>query len=377
MLAVAGVVAYLIWPRQSGLAVWSTDVQACVAILAGVTTLRSGALVASRFLLWDSARGARAFEQTQANPLGEVARHFRWLLGRADKPVVYFIDDLDRCEQGKVMDLLEAIQTLVRGMDQDRGPRPARAAHFIIAADGCWLRHSFEAGYAEFSDSITEPGRSLGYLFLDKLFQLTIRIPEPVGTTRAAYLDSMLGIEHASASPTPGPSGASSPHPSARSATTASERASLQEIRARLARFADGRDQYAATALSQPANPATQHVLGKFAPLLGGNPRTFKKFVNCFSILRLMRILEENYVDNESLALWAIVLVRWPSLAEYIEGRPDAAKGVIDPLWRPKYFDPLLRDLVGSEAVQRVFLAKDGGPLSPEMIRRCVGERVE
>jgi membrane-associated phospholipid phosphatase len=42
----------------------------------------------------DSARGARLFT---ANPMDDVAAHFGWLLGKARRPVLIFVDDLDRC----------------------------------------------------------------------------------------------------------------------------------------------------------------------------------------------------------------------------------------------------------------------------------------
>lgn len=74
----------------------------------------TGALVASRFLLWDSVRGAKLFEQTQANPMREVAAHFRWLLCSSDKPIAFFVDDLDRRQRLYVADFLDTVQTLIR-----------------------------------------------------------------------------------------------------------------------------------------------------------------------------------------------------------------------------------------------------------------------
>lgn len=369
-LAGSSALAFLLWPRHPGLSEWSGDAQALAAIIAGLGTLGTGTLVASRFLLWDSARGARIFEQSQTNPLGEVASHFRWLLTHADKPVTFFIDDLDRCEQSKVVDLLDTIQTLVRSTPSAGTPRRATAAHFVVAADGTWLRSSYETAYASFANSIAEPGRPLGYLFLDKLFQLTVPVPKLVGETQATFLDTILGVADIDE---PVPEAASpTALEQASSATTRDD--GRRAVRRRLRAFAEGRDRQAVEVLINPAShEGAQHALRQFSPLLGDNPRAIKKFVNAFSILRSMRTLEGNYVSTDSLALWAIVSVRWPSLAQRLESCPDAVTGIINPLWCSEHFSPPLRELAASAEIRDVITSALGGPLTPDLIRRCCG----
>lgn len=352
------------------LALFLVGSSALAAIIAGLGTLGTGTLVASRFLLWDSARGARIFEQSQTNPLGEVANHFRWLLTHSDRPVAFFIDDLDRCEQSKVVDLLDTIQTLVRSTPNAGVARRATAAHFVVAADGSWLRNSYETAYAGFADSIAEPGRPLGYLFLDKLFQLTVPVPKLVGETQAAFLDTILGVAdigeptaEAALPAGPGRNG---------SATTRDD--GHRVIRRRLREFADGRDRQAVQVLINPAShQGAQHALRQFSPLLGDNPRAIKKFVNTFSILRSMRTLEGNYVGTDSLALWAVVSVRWPSLAQRLESCPDAVIGIINPLWCSEHFSSSLRDLAASAEIRDIITSALGGPLTPDLIRHCCG----
>jgi hypothetical protein len=39
------------------------------------------------------------------------------------------------------------------------------------------IRTSYEAAYEPFAPAVAEPGCPLGYLFLDKLFQLTVPVP--------------------------------------------------------------------------------------------------------------------------------------------------------------------------------------------------------
>ena len=50
-----------------------------------------------------------------------LADHFGWLIARARRPVIFFIDDLDRCNQDYVVDLLDSVQTIVQDAPKQRG----------------------------------------------------------------------------------------------------------------------------------------------------------------------------------------------------------------------------------------------------------------
>lgn len=364
IMAAALAVGYWLWPRTSTLTAWSQNVGYMIAFIAALGTFSTGALVAARFLLWDTARGARLFEQHRENPMGDVAAHFQWLLMRADKPVAFFIDDLDRCPESYVVEFMDTIQTLVRG---GSGRSVAgHAAHFVFAADGAWLRRSYEGTYSSFADCVGEPGRPLGYLFLDKFFQLSVPMPALAGQAQRRYLDHMLHIDNLALATS------SDISTSRTSPTPLLEKEDAIHYRLRL--FAEGRSRKAVESLTAPAaKVAADHSLRKFAPLLGHNPRTMKRFINTFSILRSVRTLEGNFIDSASLALWAIILVRWPELADYLQKFPGAVAGIIDPLWCSDHFVPPLQQLVGSEEVCAVIKHGYGGPLTPDLIRRCCG----
>ncbi|WP_273934676.1 P-loop NTPase fold protein [Kutzneria chonburiensis] len=236
--------------------------------LAALAVLWSAGKVVSRLLLWNSARGARLFEQSHTNPMHEVTEHFAWLVEHSRKPVVLFIDDLDRCDEKFVVAILEAVQNLVRDAPAGTGRIP-RAANFVVAADGAWLRRAYEKTYENFQGAVDEPGRPLGHLFLDKLFQLSVPMPAMGTQVQSGYFDTLLGIA-----------------PAARRELTEE----VQEVRARVvsgrtegdvlealdnaspaARQAVISD--AVTKMSAPeVSEATEHTLQKFAPLLLANP---------------------------------------------------------------------------------------------------------
>jgi hypothetical protein len=197
LLVVAAGVFLLLQPRNLDSKGTEDLAKAITAIVSAVGTLWAGALVAGRFLLWDSARGARLFEQSNTNPMQGVADHFAWVLRRVRRPVVFLIDDLDRCAEGYVVELLDAGQTLLRDAPKHVLREDTRGfqTYFVVAGDGAWIRTSYEVAYQTFAASVAEPGRSLGYLFLDKLFQLTVPVPALSAQAQDAYLKALLGTK--------------------------------------------------------------------------------------------------------------------------------------------------------------------------------------
>jgi KAP family P-loop domain/Caspase domain len=373
LLALVGGLAAVLLPHMGRSESVVSLAKAVTAVLAAVATLWAGVLVASRFLLWDSARGARLFEQSTANPMDEVAAHFDWMLRRSRKPVLFFVDDLDRCSDTYVVELLDAIQTLVRDTPTQAKSRTSNhsAAYFIVAADGAWLRKSYESRFGSFGDCVSMPGYPLGYLFLDKLFQLTVPVPAPTRRAQSMFLERLLRI---------GPR------------TDEGTRQEVAEAKAAIARDAGDEASIlrvvneasaaaredlvadAARALASPLTRArTEHALRKFLPLIHSNPRNVKKFLNTYSVLRAVRVLENNTVASDILALWTIIRVRWPAMADHLEADPEAVRGIVEPLWASECFPPGLRDLAADPKLREVVCCRHGGPLTANLIRLCCG----
>jgi hypothetical protein len=332
----------------------------------GARHLVGGMLVASRFLLWDSARGARLFEQSTANPMDDVAAHFGWLLDRSAKPVLFFVDDLDRCPAPYVVELLDAIQTLVR--DAPGGS----SAYFVVAVDGAWLRTSYEQAYQPFEGCVASPGYPLGYLFLDKLFQLTVPVPVPTPRARSTYLEHLLHVTDPQRDAGTRQEVATAQERIARD--VGDESRILRTVREASPAARDLLAADAARALAAPQTRATtEHALRKFLPLLHSNPRNVKKFLNTYSVLRSVRVLENNTVSSDVLALWTIVRVRWPAMADHLERDPESVRGIVEPLWAQECFPPALQPLAADPDLRAVVRCREGGPLSAEAIRQSAG----
>ena len=333
------------------------------AVLAGIGTLWAAGTVVARMMLWDSARGARVYEQAESDPMEHVAEHFGWLTRRAGRPILFFVDDLDRCPGEYVVELLEAVQTLVRDAAPD-----AHGTYFVVAADGSWVRASYEQRYSDFAGSVGEPGRPLGYLFLDKLFQLTVRVPVVSELDQSHYLAGLLAVRRDA--------------PDVRAEVALAER-----------KLEGGRTDAEVVAVLEEASPAarevlraqaidrlsdegvqaaTEHALEQFAPLLEPNPRAMKRFVNAFGLARVVLTLEDVLVPFDVLALWTILSTRWPMLADRLREHPEEIElAGTDAADLPDAVRVLLR----SPEVVDVVRFEQGGPLTRELVEQCVTAR--
>ncbi|HEU5155453.1 MAG TPA: P-loop NTPase fold protein [Streptosporangiaceae bacterium] len=319
-----------------------------------------------RFIALDSRRAARAFTETRADPMEDLARHFAWMLGRAGRPVLLLVDDLDRCPDTFVVELLDAVQKLMRDCEAIEIP----SLMIVVAADGRWIRQSYHAAYASMEATVREPGTSIGAAFLEKLFQLTVPVPRLSADLKNDYLAALLAAA-------PGPNGAPGSWLSQRL-----REAPREEVLNVLAGASPvERVRASATAIDRlvvepGAQEATRHALEPYAPLLDPTPRGMKRFVMAYSMLRAVRTAEGSVVPLGPLALWTIVCIRWPLLAEYLRDRPDAVHLFRRPEDRlpgtvPAELAALFAD--PPDGLTAVMNHPDG-PLSAAAIRECCGE---
>jgi hypothetical protein len=108
----------------------------------------------------------------------------------------------------------------------------------------------------------------------------------------------------------------------------------------------------------------TEYVLADFATLLEPNPRAMKRLVNAYSFESRLQLLESDWVESgedatQQLALWTILKLRWPSLADYLAEHPEAV-ALIGPK-KPAGVPDALAPLFQSEEVRRVVTGSADG----------------
>ncbi len=81
-------------------------------------------------------------------------------------------------------------------------------------------------------------------------------------------------------------------------------------------------------AIEKLATPEVQiqieHMLKPFASLLNPNPRSMKRFVNMYQVVKATDLYMGGTIEREKLALWTILWYRWPDLAEYLKENPES-----------------------------------------------------
>jgi KAP family P-loop domain len=220
-----------------------------------------------------------------------------------------------------------------------RSHRNVREANvvYVIAADRRWISTSFEKAYDTFLSALDEPGRPLGYLFLEKTFQLSAPLPGMSLTLQQKYWDALIRPKGDSASQVQ----QFEEMEKDISDKVGQEQEKLQGLSEHeiIKELDDGRsDPVQDIALRRAAilqlatpemNVQTEHFLNQFALFLPPNPRAMKRLVNAYSLARDTLILEQFnnlLLQRKRLVLWTILTLRWPPLAECLSKNPKAVE---------------------------------------------------
>ncbi|MET8334593.1 KAP family P-loop NTPase fold protein [Streptosporangium canum] len=92
------------------------------------------------------------------------------LIATEERPLVVFVDDLDRCSPGTVAQVIEAINLFLAGEFPN--------CVFVLAMEPEVVVAHVEAAYPELVETMPDDGRSgLGWRFLEKIVQLPLSVP--------------------------------------------------------------------------------------------------------------------------------------------------------------------------------------------------------
>ena len=240
-------------------------------------------------------------------------RHPGW----KPQKLVIFIDDLDRCEPPKSVDVIEAINLL---LDSDR-------CVFVIGMDSAAVIASVDTKYEKLFDKIRKEAMDVaspGRFFLDKIIQVPFQMP--VATDKhieglVAYLIEARARRLQAPPPAKKPAGhAAAPVEQA----TPSPRDSLAG-----ATGESTTPPVTGPDIASYAREDVQHAIRQGARLLADNPRQIKRFVNVFRlhvyIASQLGLFEEQTFGGQSygltldrLAIWVAWSIRWADLSKHL-----------------------------------------------------------
>jgi hypothetical protein len=223
--------------------------------------------------------------------------------------VLVIVDDLDRCEPDKAVEVLQAINLLL-GFDT-----------FIVCL-GIDARVVTQAIDRHYKDLLAAAGAS-GYEYLDKIVQIPFRIPVPTTDDIKAFLEKQLPRPPTD-DPPPLPPGGTGGGPGSTDGRSRSGGEKLPDppdgVPAFVARFTD----------------PELDAFTRLTPFLRRNPRHLKRLVNVYSLVRsLAKATGATCAENPAATVrWLAIAAQWP----YAASRMLRRFSEIDDS-RPKPFD--------------------------------------
>ena len=318
------------WRNKSGELNWKwvgALVGGVAAAVSSVVTVVGAIRGAGRWAFTTSARAAKAYIETARDPMATAQEHFAKLVDWIDYSVVLFVDDLDRCLPDYVVELLEGVQTLFRDVP----------VAYVVAADREWVADSYNTKYGTFASAIGEPGRPLGYLFLEKTFQMTATVPAIPPDVRLGLWEQLIGASGGTIDADRLKQARKAAQ--AEFADAASDAEVQERLQARAATSAEehqARTEAAAVRLASAAvAEKSEHALRPFSLLLDYNPRSMKRLVNAYGVARGVAVLygaggDASRKAQHRTALWTILNLRWPRLGEFLAERPERVELILE-----------------------------------------------
>jgi hypothetical protein len=278
------------------------------------------------------------------------------------RPLVIFIDDLDRSAPPKPVEIFEAINML---LDSEH-------CVFVLGMDSQAVARSIEAKYKDLmGDSAdadgSEPG--LGRRFLEKIVQIPFVVPRADRGVFRTFVSKNLV-----AGDGPGPAGADREEvvqaeklieEQQRQGRSLDEAAEVVRSESGVGTEAVDQAKVEIRAKSFGDSEEVRRAVANAVPYLEYNPRKVKRFINLFKLQALIanrrRLLDDGTVVFDHLAKWVIISTRWPAVVEGVVSDPafvdrlleardnhnrmqDIEESVLRDAFKRQQLDPLLAD---------------------------------
>ncbi len=268
-----------------------------------------------------SSKDAISFMERASDPLKRIKKHFSNLVDditSGGQELAIFIDDIDRCDREFIVELLEGIQTLFK----------EKKVLYIVAGDKKWISTSFQNHYKEFDTENEDDDGRLGDLFLEKAFQLSVRMPVISEKDKKKFWSFILGRE----------SGVSEETKSYEQLDQATKSNVIQDIQAnrvdmkkrKFMESLESKYNLSPEAVSnlvietQNANKdEIKHLLEDFHSLINENPRSIIRLANSYTMTSSTLIAERKDQEPDMLFRWLALKDYYPELDELLKISAD------------------------------------------------------
>jgi hypothetical protein len=249
------------------------------------------------------------------------------------RPMVIFIDDLDRCSPENVAAVMEAINLFLAGEFPD--------CMFVLGIDAEMLAAALEVAHSNIIAKLPTYAAyiPIGWRFMDKFVQLPFVIPPPERNELKKYVDSLLDVDNNNIN-------LKRIDEVARSVENkSSDIVNIEEIANDLAERSGLNDEKQREILHQvirqrsntkkidqgidsfsDKDPNIRKLITDATNQLSNNPREIKRFLNVFRFYYFLRWARKGQgllaPSLEELTRWIILSLKWPDVVRWIQWSP-------------------------------------------------------
>jgi hypothetical protein len=233
---------------------------------------------------------------------------FRPHLTQRDPRIVVFIDDLDRCSDDKIMEVLQTVNlVLVQGATEDAEAPGQNGAFVLLAVDTDKIHEAIAHHYQKQGAATADPDFAKSYL--RKIIQLRYYLPEPDPERRLSLIGRLF-------SPGARADGDGTQPTDGESAEVTEEDAAVLSFPVAPGAVLPPRVQVFTEVEDTPAELDTFRKLTEF---LSDNPREMKRLLNIHRFVKILLQRPESPPDEpmqRKLVAWLIFCARWEELTD-------------------------------------------------------------
>lgn len=256
------------------------------------------------------------------------------------RPMVVFIDDLDRCSPTKVSEVIEAVNLFLAGEFPD--------CMFVLGIDDEMVAAALDKAHSDVISKLPSYAKSasIGWRFMDKFIQLPFLVPPPTPDELKKYAESLLSEDSAEPPKVDIETRSQAAQVVEASGNTQAPQQVVQEVTQgkslspkQLKALQDEvqviqRMDENIRAFSDEEK-TIRVLLSTSAAEFSTNPRDIKRFVNVFRFYYFLRAAREARSDPvpslKQLSRWILFSLKWPEAVRYLSRSQLSAAAVSHP----------------------------------------------
>ncbi len=319
------------------------DISTASDLLAIVTAMAAGTAVV--------LRGIQTRYLARRDSVGRE-RYERWVLQRLREDLMLTIDELDRCPDRRVMEVLSAVNRLIISnahIDELRENSNSGTIGFVLLSDRDWIYNAIEASHQTQTAGWEIRSKRLGEMFMEKLALLSVDLPPLSRSARQGLVATSAGeadislsqIDDEQLAPTIAASSSIRPGPNlrrqptrqrtpgdpsaAKESTTTATSVQLTPVLSSVGDWKN-RDLVDRGAEIERRARVERHYIAEYSHLLGSTPRQIKRTLVRYWIERVIAATMGRNPDQfeSQILLESILIVRWPNVVYNTGAAPDA-----------------------------------------------------